>query len=463
MKPLPRLNLSRLHLARLHLSKISLRDAAATILPLVALVLLAFWVAYQFVQPAPPRTFVLSTGSEDGAYHSFAKRYQDILARNGIKMELRTSAGSVENIERLAGPQPGAQFRADTGFVQAGSGAPADYPGLFTLGSVYYEPVWVFYRGNEIEDRLSQLRGRRIAIGPIGSGTRRLATQLLLVNQVWSPPTRISNLGGEAAAKALLAGRVDAVFLIGPAESPTIAGLLQSDGVRLLSFDRAAAYTKAFPFLSAVKLPEGGINLLRNIPPRDVTLLAPTANIMVTEDFHPALAGLMLQAMSEVHGGHGIFQKAGEFPALRDAEFPATDEAQRYYKSGPPFLQRYLPFWAATLFDRIIVLLVPLIAVLIPAVRLTPMIYTWRIRSRIYRWYGELKLLELELKDRFDPAQLPDYLKRLDDLEQRAYTRPLPIAFSADVYTLRQHIDMVRASLRAALGGGAITPVKAAP
>ena len=456
MKPLPRIDLSRLHL-----SKISLRDAAASVLPLVVLVLAAFWIAYQFVKPAPPKTFVMTTGTEDGAYHGFAKRYQEVLARNGIRLELRPSAGSVENLERLAATQNGTQPGIDVGLVQSGSGIPQDYPGLFTLGSVYYEPVWVFYRGAEIEDQLRQLRGRRIAVGPIGSGARKLATQLLLVNQAWSPPTRISDLGGEAAAKALLAGHLDAVFMIGPAESPTIAKLLQNENVRLLSFDRAAAYTKAFPFLSTVKLPEGGINLMRNIPPRDVTLLAPTANIMVTEDFHPALAGLMLQAMAEVHGGTGIFQKAGEFPALRDAEFPASSEAQRYYTSGPPFLQRYLPFWAATLVDRIIVLLVPLIAVLIPAIKLAPMIYTWRIRSRIYRWYGELKLLELELKDRFDPARLKDYLARLDDLEKRAYTRPLPIAFSADVYTLRQHIDMVRASLRA--GGSGTLPATAAP
>jgi len=454
--------LHRLDLSRLHLSRISLRDAMAIILPLIALVVLAFWAAYQFVKPAPPGSFIMTTGSEDGAYHVIAKRYQEILARNGIAMELRVSAGSVENFDRLA-HSAAAGAGAEAGFVQAGSGAPADYPGLLTLGSVYFEPVWVFYRGDEIEDRLSQLRGRRIAIGPIGSGARQLATQLLLVNEAWSPPTRISDLGGDAAAKALLAGHVDAAFLIGPAESPVIAQLLNSERVRLLSFDRAAAYTKAFPFLSAVKLPEGGINLLRNIPSREVTLLAPTANIMVTEDFHPALAGLLLQAMSEVHGGHGIFQRAGEFPALREADFPPSPEAQRYYKSGPPFLQRYLPFWAATLFDRILVLLVPLIAVMIPAVKLTPLLYTWRIRSRIYRWYGELKLLELELKDRFDAANMEDYLKRLDDLEQRACTRPLPIAFSANVYTLRQHIGLVRASLQMHQAGGTAAPVRAAP
>ena len=435
--------MKRLH--RLELSKISLRDAIATVLPILALVLLAFWIAYQFVKPAPPDFLIMTTGAEDGSYHQFGLRYQEALAHHGITLELRPSAGAVENLQRLADPDSG----VEAGMVQAGSGAPEDYPGLVSLGSVYYEPVWIFYRGREMEDKLSRLRGKRIAIGPIGSGTRQLATQLLLVNQVWSPPTRIVDLGGEAAAKALLTGHADAIFLIGPAETPAIKTLLNNPAVKVLSFDRAAAYTKAFPFLSTVKLPEGGINLIRNIPPRETTLLAPTANVVVSEDIHPALAGLLVQAMAEVHSGNGIFQKAGEFPSLANREFPASEEAERFYKSGPPFLQRYLPFWAATLVERVMVLLVPLIAVLIPAVRITPWLYTWRIRSRIYRWYGELKLLELELKEQYDASRTGEYLKRLDDLDKRAYLRTLPIAFSADVYTLRQHIDMVRQSLNA--------------
>jgi len=431
--------------SRLRVTKISLRDAVAAGLPVITLVLLTFWIAYQFVKPAPPDSFVLTTGSEEGGYHAFGKRYQEILARNGIKVELQPSAGSVENLARLADEDS----EVEAGFVQAGTGTAADYPDLTTLGSVYFEPIWIFYRGALMEDRLRQLRGKRIAVGPLGGGTRRLATQLLLVNNAFSPPTKISDLGGDKAAQALLAGKLDVVFLIGPAESPAITTLLNDKRVKLLSFDRAPAYTKTFPFLSAVKLPQGAINLMRDIPPRDITLLAPTANIVVTEDFHPALADLMMQALAETHGGAGVFQKAGEFPTNRDHEFPLSKEAQRYYASGPPFLQRYMPFWAATLIDRIIVLLVPLLVVLIPAVRLTPTLYSWRIRSRIYRWYGELKLLELELAQHFDAHRMQDYIKRLNDLEARAHTRPIPIAFTADVYTLRQHIGMVRDSLHA--------------
>ena len=436
-------------LARFRLSKISPRDAAVIGLPTLLIVLLAFWIAYQFVEPAPPDSFVMSTGSPDGAYHAFGKRYQEVLARNDITLEVRQSGGAVDNLHKLADEDSD----IDIALVQSGTGDQNDYPGLVTLGSVYFEPVWIFYRGAPVDDHLRALRGKRIAVGAPGSGTRKLATQLLLVNEAWSPPTKIFPLGGEGAATALRNGSIDVAFIIGPPELPMIRSLLQDQNIRLMSFDRAPAYTKAFPFLTAVKLPEGAINLMRNIPPKDITLLAPTANIVAKEDLHPALMDLMMQAMAEVHGGRGVFQKAREFPAAHDEEFPPSPEAQRFYKSGPPFLQRYLPFWAATLIDRIVVLLVPILAVLIPAVRLTPALYNWRIRSRIYRWYGELKFLELELREHYDPARAKDYLKQLDNLEERAHKRPLPVAFTADVYNLRGHIGMVRGLLKRRMEG----------
>jgi TRAP-type uncharacterized transport system substrate-binding protein len=386
----------------------------------------------------------MATGRQDGAYHAVGLRYKEILAKHGITVKLRPTAGAVDNISLLSDEKSD----VEVGMVQAGTGISEDYPGLVTLGSVYYEPIWIFYRGPRMEDELRRLRGKRIGTGSIGSGTQKIATQLLLVNDAWSPPTQISDLSGEAGAKALRQGNLDVLFLVGPVESPTIRSLLNDTDIRVLSFDRTAAYTNAFPFLSVVKLPEGGINLQNNIPRNDITVLAPTANIVVKSDFHPALVDLMMQTMAEVHGGHGILHKAGEFPASRDSEFPTSKEAQRFYKSGPPFLQRYLPFWAATLIDRIIVLLVPLVVVLLPIVRIAPSIYYWRIRSRIYRWYGELKFLELEIKERFDRAEVKRYSELLDDLEKRAYTRPLPIAFTGDVYTLRQHIDMVRQLIR---------------
>lgn len=431
-------------LRKIKISEISRRDLAMIGLPAVTIVVAAFWGAYQFVQPAPPDSFVMSTGREEGAYHAVGLRYQEILARQGIKVELRTSAGAVENLNRLADEKSD----VEVGLVQAGTGAADEYPGLVTLGSVYYEPIWIFYRGPRIEDELRRLRGKRIAIGAVGSGTHKIATQLLLVNDAWSPPTYISDLSGEAGATALRQGKLDVLITVGPVESATIRSLLHDPDIRLMSFDRTAAFTNVFPYLSVVKLPEGGINIQRNIPPNDVTLLAPTANVVVKEDLHPALVDLLMQSMAEVHGGRGLLHKAGEFPVPRDTEFPASKEAQRYYKSGPPFLQRYMPFWAATLVDRVIVLLVPLLIVLLPILRLAPTIYFWRVRSRIHRWYGELKFLELEIKERFDPNEIKRYVESLDNLDVRAYSRPLPIAFTGEVYTLRQHIEMIRQLIR---------------
>lgn len=418
----------------------SLRDVAFVVLPLSALVVAAFWIAYHYVKPAPPDSFVIATGRSDGAYQAVGRRYQELLAKEGIKVVLKPSAGSVENLKLLADERSA----VEVALVQSGDGEAADYPDFVSLGSVYYEPVWIFYRGTALGDQLRRLSGKRIAIGPNGSGTRRLATQLLLVNEAWGPPTTLLSLGGDAAAQALLKHEIDAVFLVGPPEASPIRRLLLAPRVRLLSFDRTAAYAKVFPSLFAVTLPQGTIDLVRDLPPRDVALLAPTATIVARESFHPALSDLLLQAMAKVHGGAGPLHKAGDFPSLRSGNFPPSKEAQRFYKSGPPFLQRYLPFWAATLVDRIVVLLVPLLAVLIPVLRFAPSLYAWRIRSRIYRWYGELKILEVELREKFDPSRVDEYRRRLDRLEEVAHTRPIPLAFTDQVYTLRLHIGLVR-------------------
>ncbi len=430
---------------RINLRTISRRDLALIGAPALLLVVLAFIIAYQFVKPAPPKSFVLTTGAESGAYHAFAKRYQEILARSGITMELRPSSGSIENLKRLRDDDAGVA----AGFHQSGTGGPADDTGtrLLSLGALYYEPVWVFYGGGETVERLLQLRGKRIAVGPPGSGTRVLATQLLSANEAGDPPTRLLDLGGDAAAQALQRGEADALLVVGGAESKLVRDLLANRQVRLMNFSRAAAYTRLFPFLTALTLPQGAIDLVRDIPAADTVLLAPTANILVREDFHPALVDLLMQAIAEVHDGPGVFQKAGEFPSVRDATFPLSREAQRFYKSGPPFLQRYLPFWLATLADRIVVLLVPLVAVLLPAIRYAPGLYNWRIRSRIINWYGELKLLEVEIREHVAADRHEELLKRLNDLEDRVNTRPIPLPYTDQLYTLKQHINMVRDTL----------------
>lgn len=422
---------------------LSLRDLFATAWWIILIVGIGFVVAYQFVEPAPPRTIVITTGGDAGAYYQFAQRYAGILARNGIRLEVKTSAGSLENLERLKNNE------AQVAFVQGGVVEPPDDPdaendsGLLSLGSVFYEPVWVFYRGGKELDRLTDLKGKRIAIGQEGSGVRQLAQKLLAANEI-EPGDHLIPLSGLKAAEELQQGRIDAAFIIAAEKAPVVEVLLRSPGIRVMSFAQADAYQRRFPFLSKLTLPQGVADLVRDYPPHDVTVLAPTANLIVRDDLHPALQSLLLQAASEVHGKSGFFQRAGEFPAYKDRLVPLSPEAARYFKSGPPFLQRYLPFWLAVMVDRLFVLLLPVIALLIPLLKIAPAVYTWRVRAKVFRCYGELKFLEEDLRHRFEHAKLPEYRSRLETLDEEARGLHVPLAFTDLVYTLREHVNLVR-------------------
>ena len=431
-------------MAKLHARLLSLRDLLATAWPIILITTLGFVIAYQFVKPAPPRQLSITTGSESGAYYLFAQRYAEILARNGVTLEIKTSAGSYENLERIA------KGEADVALVQGGIQAAKtgdDDRAPLSLGSVSYEPVWVFYRSGRNLDKLHQLAGKRLAVGAEGSGVRGLALQLLAANEIPSDSSLLLPLAGLKAAEALQQGKIDAAFIIAASEAPVVQVLLRSPGVKVMSFSQADAYTRRFPFLSKIVLPQGVIDLVHDNPPQDTTLLATTANLLVSENLHPALASLLLQAMGEVHGKNGFFQAAGEFPAYKDHSFKLADDARRHYQSGPPFLQRYLPFWIAVLVERLFVLLLPLFALLLPLLRIAPAIYTWRVRSKIFRCYGDLKFLENDLRQHYQPAQHLEYLERLDGIEAEANRRNIPLAFSDLLYTLRQHIHFVRQKL----------------
>jgi len=436
----------RLRLFGRTLEHVSLRDLILAALPVALIAIAAFWIAYQFVRPAPPRALTMTTGAEGGAYRAYGERYRAILARYDIDLQLRASSGSVENLRRLQDESSG----VDVGFVQSGVLGGGDPGGLVSLGSLYYEPLWVFYRGRTTLDKLSQFQGRRVSIGPEGSGIRKVALQLLAANDATEQPTVLLDLGMADAAEALLSGRIDALFVIAGPDSAVVQKMLRAQGVRLMHFSQATAYTRLFPYLSSVVLPQGAIDLARNIPDRDTTLLAPTATLVAREGLHPALVILLVQAATEVHGSVGLFQRAGEFPAPKVSDFPLSEEARRYYQSGPSFLQRYLPFWAAVFVQRMIVLIVPLIAVLIPLMRILPSLYSWRVMRPIYRYYGELKFLERDLERNMDPQRIPEYLSRLDEIERRVSKLKVPIAYSGQFYTLREHIGFVRGLVKSA-------------
>ena len=433
-------------MAKIKAGLLSLRDLFATAWWIFLIVGIGFVVAYQFVQPAPPKRIVITTGGESGAYYQFAQRYAAILARDGITLEVKSSAGSLENLDRLKADQ------AQVGFVQGGVMPPKEDPdaeddsGLLSLGSLFYEPVWVFYRGERDLSRLTELRGKRIAIGQEGSGVRQLAQQLLAANEI-EAGEQLVPLSGLSAAEELQQGRIDAAFIIASESAPVVQVLLRSPGIRLMSFAQSGAYQRRFPFLTKLTFPQGVADLVRDFPPNDIKVLAPTANLIVRDDLHPALQSLLLQAASEVHGKSGFFQDAGEFPSYKDPMLPLSPDAARYFKSGPSFLQRYLPFWLAVLVDRLIVLLLPVVALLIPLLKVAPAIYTWRVRSKVFRCYGELKFLEDDLKNHFDRAKLAEYRSRLDALEDEAVQLHVPLGFTDLVYTLREHVNLVRGIL----------------
>ena len=429
------------------LKQVSLRDLLLVVLPAALLLLAGFWAAAQFIRPAPPKQLILSSGGEGGAYQRFALRYKDVLARYGVDLVERPSAGAVENLARLRDDQQ----EVDAGLVQSGIASVGEEDTLSSLGSLYYEPLWIFYRAGLAKDgeldRISQLHGRRIAIGPAASGTNKLARDLLEAHGLARAPTQMMEQGGAAAVDALARGNIDALFVVGPLQSATVWTLLFTEGVRLMSLSQADAYTRRFPGLAKLSLPRGAVDLERNVPPHEVTLVSPMATLLVREDTHPALVDLLLQAATEVHGGPGIFQRAGEFPHAAQVDFPLSKEAERYYRSGKPLLQRYLPFWAATLIDRLLVMLVPVLALLLPILRFAPALYNWRVRSRIFRRYGELKFIEAEVEQ--DPARCSrdQWLARLEGVEADVNRMPTPLTFSDMYYTLRSHIGLVRQTI----------------
>ena len=422
--------------------------------PALLLLIAGFWLAAQFVQPAPPHQMILSSGIEGGGYQRFGARYREVLARNRIELIERPSAGSVENLQRLRDPA----YPLDVAFIQGGTASVSDEDSqhLVSLGGLYEEPLWIFYRAelaqrmsSSLLDQIGQLRGLRIAIGAAGSGTQKLALDLLGTNGMVQDGglTTLLDMDGMSVVDALRQGQIDAAFVVGPTYSALVWTLLYDESVRPMSLTHAEAYTRLYPALQHLTLPRGAIDMVRDIPHQDVALLAPMATLVARIGTHPALIDLLLQAATEIHGEPGVFQKPHEFPQAKEVDFPLAPEAQRFYKSGKTFLQRYLPFWLATLVDRMLVLLIPLLALLLPFARFAPMLYGWRIRSRIFRRYGELKFLEAELEHDARRHSRAEWLTRLDRIEEKVNHLPTPLIFSDMLYTLRSHVELVRQAI----------------
>lgn len=425
---------------------VSWRDLAVTFLPILLIVALAVWATFQFVRPAPPDTIVITAGPEGSIYWNYAERYRQILARNDVQLKILPSQGSLENLKRLSDDE----FEVDVGFVQVGVTAGAEAAeGLVSLGSMFHQPLAVFYRVSVPITRLSDLRGKRVAVGREGSGARVLTLALLKANGIEpGGKTVLLDLAGKDAAEALLKGKIDAGFFMGDSAAPEILRkLFRTPGIRLLDFEQAEGYVRRFRYLNKLELPMGSVDLGANLPPRTINLVGPMVELVAREDLHPALSDLLIEAAHEVHGVPSVMQKAGEFPVAKQHSLPLSDDATRYYKSGKSFWYRRLPFWLASLADRMLVLLVPLLVLLIPASRVAPVIYRWLVGSRIYRWYGALLALERELREHPEPEAREEFLKRLDAIEQGVNRTKVPLAFAGELYVLREHISFVRAQL----------------
>ena len=437
---------------------VSVRELLVTGGPFIVLAVALLAGAYYFLKPTPPKRVVLATGPDQGAYAAFGKRYQEELKRSGIEVVLRPSAGSRENLRLLQDAKQDVQIA----FVQGGAsettrateqGVEEKLP-LMSLGSMFYEPVWLFYRDDAakkvsrdaILKEFSQLRGLRVNAGARGSGIPGIVNRMLIANRMDRADIRRSSLDITPAVVALLGGELDAVAMVSAPESPLVQMLLQTPGIRLLEIEQAEAYARRYRYLNPVLLPRGVVDLPRNVPPRDLPMVATTCSLVAREDLHPALVQLFVQAAGRIHSAGGWISKTGQFPTQLNTEFALARDAERYYRNGPPAMQRSLPFWLANLVDRMWVALFSIIAILIPLARVVPPLYQYRIRSRIYKWYRHLRQIEDALADRnADRAKL---LVQLDDLDVKVERVAVPLAYADELYALRSAIGLVRKRLR---------------
>lgn len=413
--------------------------------PLILLLAIGLFSLSRYIDPAPPNHFSISTGDDEGDYQNYAKQYRDILQQQGITLEIKPSAGPLENLARLENDAE----KVDAAFVPDGLGSPTDQPDVVSLGSLYYEPIWVFYRGNFELKRLTELEGHTVAMGREARGTRLIAERLMRESGVDFKKVHMIPIGSTQAATALRKGEVEAAFIMAAPDDPLVESLASDPQIKLMDLDQAEAISRLDPSFHHLVLPHGGINLKTNTPAREVNLVSPTATLLVRDDLHPALAYLLLKAVAQVHSGPGIFEHRGEFPTNKDDQFPLSDDAQQFYKSGGPFWQRYLPFWIAAWIDRFILIVIPLLAIVLPLIRTLPKIYHWRIRSRIYKCYGELKFLETQMGPQPSPSQREDFFRQLKTIEDRVNKMRVPLEFTEHLYSLRGHIHFVRSQIEA--------------
>jgi uncharacterized protein len=416
-------------------------------------VLIAF--GWKFIKPGPPKAITISAGAEGGAYFEYAKKYAVALEKNGVKTTILTSTGSLQNIARLKLVE-GEKDSADIAFIQGGLIDEDTKDGLISLGSLYYEPLWIFYRTSKWPlpiDHIPKLRGSIINIGVENSGTRKLALQLLKLNDVKEGSYTTSGLAPKDAAEALKTGSIDAMMMVSAANGPVVREMLTTAGVAAMNLSRADALTRLVPALSKVTLPRGAVSLIDDIPSADINAVASTATLAAKEDLHPAIAYLLIKTATQLHGGPQLLSNAREFPSItKYQELEVPEDVDKLYKQGAPFLYKHLPFWLANLLYRLWVLLIPLGAAMITLSDALPKLLGFQGNRQIMAIYKEARLLEAEVLS--GPKTLPaePFNLRLDRLYARTSRVKVPSDFVKSIFELRSHLDLVAQSISRHLG-----------
>jgi TRAP transporter TAXI family solute receptor len=417
--------------------------------PLTLIVVLGFVVTYQYVGAPPPKVIRIATGAKNGAYYAFAQEYARLLASDDISLEVVSTAGSVENLDLLK------RGEVSLALVQGGSATNEDKERLQSLGSLFLEPVWVFARKEKSIKRFSDLKGRRVAIGAAGSGTHLLANQLLSAAGITESNTRLIQADSAQAVASLLQGTIDAAFFVASPAAPIVRSLFREPAIELLNFDRAPAYSRLFSFLTPVTLSEGVLNLERNIPPHDSTLVAVSANLAARGDLNASLIPALLNAVTRVHQAGGVLEQKRQFPSIDLVDLPLNEDSRRYIIEGPSFLFRWLPYGTAVLLDRLKILTVPLLALLIPLFRIAPPLYHWRVRSKIYRWYAEVREIDSMIQKEAIAGDPRLTINRLKELEREVASVSVPLSYAGELYHLRLHIGFLQEKIEKLAGRSA--------
>jgi TRAP-type uncharacterized transport system substrate-binding protein len=407
----------------------------------LALVIGAAWLVLEYLVPSPPFRVTIATGRKGTTFDYFGEKYRARFARAGIELNVRETAGALENYKLLQDRNSNVQIAFSTGGISNGAQA----PDLRSMGLIFNVPFWVFYSSSQSLDSLTQLKGKRIAVGPEGSGARYTAERILTRAKIDATTATLLPLAGDAAVEALDKGVVDAALLVGGSDAPSVESLLNNPNIRLMNFSSADAFTRVFPDVVRLVLPKGVVQLDPPSPPNDITMVGTTAKVLIHDDLHPAIVQLLAQTLKEEHGGAGLFQRRGEFPEIDDPEYAVPSVAIEYYRNGPSLLAKYLPLWTTAYVQRTIAFLVAALAIVFPAFGFAPRLYEWFVRQRFRQLYQRLRAIESALQERLTATKAEALQAELDDIERS--TISVPVRHSDLYFMLRYHLDRTRSRL----------------